>query len=346
MKRITSSEKLVIANKKIGVHKKDKALRAGELSVANKELQYQHKEKEKRAKELVIANKELAFQNKEKEKRAKELIIANRKLVSENIEKEKRAAKLIIANKELKFQNAEKEKRAKELVGINKQLAAQKLQLEDFCNIISHNLRAPLVNISMLVDFIIDAQDEAEKNEIGENLKVSTVLLNETFNELIESLQIKQDSSIRSENLSLDDYIKKACDGLMGQIMKSKAIIEVDTDKAPVINFPSKYLSSILHNLISNSLKYASPNRQLKIKIKTAKTDESVILSVSDNGLGIDTVKHKDNLFKIRKVFHHHPEAKGFGLFIIKTQIEAIGGRIWLESKPNKGSVFYVEFRN
>ena len=72
----------------------------------------------------------------------------------------------------------------------------------------------------------------------------------------------------------------------------------------------------------------------------------TIILSVSDNGLGIDLKKHKDNLFKIRKIFHSHPEAKGFGLFITKTQVEAMDGKIWAESMPEEGSTFFVEFKN
>ncbi|WP_394350912.1 ATP-binding protein [Flavobacterium phycosphaerae] len=55
---------------------------------------------------------------------------------------------------------------------------------------------------------------------------------------------------------------------------------------------------------------------------------------------------HKDNIFKIRKVFHKHPDARGFGLFMTKTQVESMGGRIWIESIPNKGSTFFIEFNN
>lgn len=74
--------------------------------------------------------------------------------------------------------------------------------------------------------------------------------------------------------------------------------------------------------------------------------DGSIILSIQDNGLGIDLDKHGNDMFKIRKVFHHHPDAKGFGLYITKTQVETMGGKIWVESEPGIGSTFYVEFKN
>ena len=71
-----------------------------------------------------------------------------------------------------------------------------------------------------------------------------------------------------------------------------------------------------------------------------------VVLSVTDNGLGIDLVLHKDQIFKIRKTFHKHPDAKGFGLFMTKTQVEAMNGKIWADSQPEKGSTFFIEFKN
>jgi len=320
--------------------------RANELRIANKELAFQNSEKEKRASELLLANKELLYQNEEKEKRAAELILANKELQFQNEEKEKRAAELVLANIELAFQNEEKEKRAAELVLLNKELSRQKMQLEDFCNIISHNLRAPLVNISMLVDFITETDDAAEQEELREKLSIATNNLNEVFNELIESLQVKQDLEIKSEKTVLDDFLKKACNGLQGQISKSHAIIESDFSDAPFVVFPAQYLTSIFHNFISNSLKYQHPGRKPVIKVKAVKKGTSIVLSIEDNGLGIDLKKHKNNLFKIRKVFHAHPDAKGFGLFITKTQVEALGGKVWLESSVGEGSTFYVEFVN
>ena len=99
-------------------------------------------------------------------------------------------------------------------------------------------------------------------------------------------------------------------------------------------------------NLVSNALKYKSPDRELILKIETMPTDNGVILTVEDNGLGLDLDMHKDNIFKIRKVFHKHPDARGFGLFMTKTQVEAMGGKIWMDSVPNQGSTFFVEFNN
>jgi PAS domain S-box-containing protein len=226
-----------------------------------------------------------------------------------------------------------------------KQLSGQNTQLIDFCNIVSHNLRGPLVNISMLVDFIEETNDMEEQNMLIAKLKPVLDNLHTTFNELVESIQIKQDVEVSSEKNSLEVCMKRTIDGLKTEISKSGAIIEYNFENAPIIYCPSKYLFSIFHNLVSNSLKYQSPDRPPVIQLESKKQNGKITLSVKDNGLGIDLEKHKNNLFKIGKVFHRHPNAKGFGLFMTRTQVEAMGGRIWVESKPDVGSTFFIEFK-
>src|SRR5690606_14911578 len=143
------------------------------------------------------------------------------------------------------------------------------------------------------------------------------------------------------------EYFQKMIVGFEGQILETGAKLETDFSDAPEVFFPPKYFSSVLHNLISNALKYHAFDRQPEIKVFTRrKRNGNVLLVVQDNGLGINLERHRDSLFKIRKVFHRHPDAKGFGLFITKTQVESMNGKIWAESEPDKGSSFFVEFRN
>ena len=226
------------------------------------------------------------------------------------------------------------------------QLSTRNTQLTDFCSIVSHNLRAPLVNMSMLADFIETSEDPAEQKLLISKLRPVIDHLHATFNELVESIQIRQDLEIKREDVCVKDCLKRTIDGLQTEINKLGARIETDFTEISVINYPPQYLNSIIHNLVSNSLKYHYPGRQPLISVKTRKEGDKIILSVRDNGLGIDLVKHRENFFKIGKVFHRHPNAKGFGLYMTKTQVEAMGGRIWVESVPDEGSVFYIEFDN
>ena len=229
---------------------------------------------------------------------------------------------------------------------LTQQLSHQNEQLNDFCNIVSHNLRGPLVNISMLIKFIQEASNEAEKKDMIDKVEPVINSLNEIFNELVESLQVKLDNSVKLEKNDFHKNIKLICRSLEIEIEKSKAEIIINCEDAPTLRFPSKYLKSILHNLISNALKYKSLDRTPRIEIKTKWFNNNILLSVKDNGLGIDLNRHKNNVFKIGKVFHKHPSAKGFGLHMTRTQVESMNGRIWVESTPDVGSTFFIEFVN
>jgi signal transduction histidine kinase len=357
--KIKRAAELEIANKEVIFEKEEKTKRAAELLIAKKEQVFQKEEKKKRAAELVIANKERVFQKEEKKKRAAELAIANKERVFQKEEKKKRAAELVIANKELVFQNKEKTKRAAELEIANKELVFQNKektkktaelelanrQLIDFCNIVSHNLRAPLVNIAMLVDCMQESKDVDEREDLLKKTKLVTNHLNEVFNELVESIQIKRDTEIQSEKIILKDCLDNILTGFVSEIETYKADIQINFNDVHVIHNSRKYMESIFTNLISNTLKYKSPDRKPVVQIKFEKINGSIIFSVSDNGLGIDLTRHQDNLFKIRKTFHKHKDAKGFGLYLVKTQVEAIGGKIWATSIPNIGSSFFVEFK-
>lgn len=225
-------------------------------------------------------------------------------------------------------------------------LTFQKKQLEDFCNIISHNFRAPLVNISMIIEMLAENSNDIEKGVLLDKLNSTTRNLSEIFNELVESIQILQDNEIESEEIDLALHVQKVTESLQIDIERSGAVIETHLDASPSVYFPLNYIKSILHNLISNSLKYRSAERTPRIIVRTERKDDTIILSIADNGLGLDIEKHKDDLFKIRKIFHTHPEAKGFGLFLTKSQVEAMGGKIWLESTPGVGSTFYIQLIN
>ncbi|MBL7690662.1 MAG: PAS domain-containing sensor histidine kinase [Flavipsychrobacter sp.] len=225
-------------------------------------------------------------------------------------------------------------------------LSQQNVQLSDFCNIVSHNLRAPLVNIAMLSEFIENCGDNEERKQLILSLNNVLDNLNSTFNELVESIQIQEDPDVKSEHLQINKYLQRILESLEPEIVRSGATFTIDIDNAPTIHYPATYFNSILHNLISNALKYRSPERKPEIRISSHRKGNKIFLSVADNGLGIDMQKHKNNFFKIGKVFHHHPDAKGFGLYMIKAHIEALGGKIWVESAPDKGATFHIEFTN
>jgi signal transduction histidine kinase len=108
------------------------------------------------------------------------------------------------------------------------------------------------------------------------------------------------------------------------------------------IRYPKVFLESIIYNLLSNALKYISTERIPEILVRTYELDGRILLSVKDNGLGIDLVKYGNKIFKLNQVFHKRPDAKGVGLYITKAQVESFGGSIIVRSRENEGSEFIV----
>ena len=97
-------------------------------------------------------------------------------------------------------------------------------------------------------------------------------------------------------------------------------------------------------NIFTNAIKYKAPKRYPKITINCEHVKGFTILSVTDNGLGIDLEKHGHKLFGMYKTFHGNRDARGIGLFITKNQIEAMKGKIEAESELDKGTTFKIYF--
>lgn len=224
------------------------------------------------------------------------------------------------------------------------ELTFQNQQLNDFASITSHNLRSPASNISSLVASVEDDSTIDDYKMLFEMLKKVAQNLNESLNQLMEVLHIKRNKLIERETVAFQSILNKTIDSLQGEIHRSDAVITGDFNKVPEILYSRIYLDSIFHNLVSNALKYRDPNRKPEIRVWTEKKGGHIYLQVSDNGLGIDMARHGHKLFGMHQIFHNHPEAKGVGLFMTKTQIESMKGRITVESEVGKGTTFTVMF--
>ncbi|BAU56198.1 sensor histidine kinase [Mucilaginibacter gotjawali] len=232
----------------------------------------------------------------------------------------------------------------KDLEILADKLTGQNKQLLSFAHIISHNLRAPVSNLNLLVHFYKESTTELEKEELWGNFDTVIGHLNSTLDELLETLKIQEDIAKEREILSFEKTFNSVKETLIGQIKETHAIINVDFTKAQDIVYPKIYLESIMLNLVSNALKYKSPERAPRITITSDNINGELMLSVQDNGLGIDLARHSKNLFGLRQTFHRHSEAKGLGLFLTKTQVETMGGEISAESEVDKGTIFKVKF--
>lgn len=223
------------------------------------------------------------------------------------------------------------------------ELTIQNQQLNDFASITSHNLRSPASNITALIATIEDDSPIEEYKTIFEMLRKVAQNLNDSLNQLMEVLHIKK-NKIEKEILSFHQVYSKTIESLQGEILKSGAIIKADFKEVSEIAYSRIYLESIFHNLISNALKYRALERTPEITIRSERKNNIVYLYVIDNGLGIDLTKNGHKIFGMNQIFHNHPEAKGIGLFMTKTQIESMKGKISVASEVNIGTTFTVMF--
>lgn len=234
----------------------------------------------------------------------------------------------------------EKEHLIRELTQNNK-------DLKQFSYITSHNLRAPLSNLIGLLNLTEDIPiEDSELEEILAGFSKSTHLLNETINDLVKVIIIKDNPSMQKEEVSLKEIFENVFSQLSFQIELHKPIIKLKFDRVPLLNTNKAYIESILLNLLTNSIKYKSENRKLKISIIAEQIDHQVILTFKDNGIGIDLERNRDKVFGLYQRFHNYPDSKGLGLYLVKSQVETMGGTISIESEVNKGTTFTITFKN
>lgn len=218
-------------------------------------------------------------------------------------------------------------------------------QLEDFAHITSHNLRSPISNLSILLDYFETAKNQDEQNEYFKNLKHVSANLLSTIQVLAESLKIQRDFVDDECDIIFKEMFDNVVRLLSGQVKEANIEFDVDFSDCPVVHYSPTYLQSVFINLISNAIKYRSYERKSVIKIRTFLSEKKkTILSISDNGIGIDLEKHKHKIFGLYKTFHTNKDSKGVGLYMTKRQIETLGGTISVESQIDVGTTFKVIF--
>lgn len=237
-----------------------------------------------------------------------------------------------------KLKEKEKEQLIRELTQNNK-------DLKEFSYITSHNLRAPLSNLTGLIELIEDISiEDPELKELINGFSKSTHLLNDTINDLVKVIIIKDNPSVQKEDVSIKDIFENVFNQLSFLIQTIEPIIKIDIAEVPVLEVNKSYLESIFLNLLTNALKYRDTTRQLKLNITTKIAEKKLIITFKDNGIGIDLEKNKNKIFGLYQCFHNHPDSKGFGLYLVKSQVESMGGSISVQSNVGVGTTFTIIF--
>lgn len=216
-------------------------------------------------------------------------------------------------------------------------------RLSSFAHIVSHNLRSHTANLSSLIEAIEMETDPTEKLALVEMLKIPTDHLNTTINALNQVVTMPRTVESGLQACPLLNHINQSLSVLGPEIEAAAVEVRLYVDEALQVRAVPAFLEGICHNLISNAVKYRDPARPAVLEIVAeALAENKVRLSVRDNGLGIDMSKYGARIFGMYKTFHGNKDALGLGLFMTKNQVDAMHGKITLESEVGVGTVVQI----
>ncbi len=235
-------------------------------------------------------------------------------------------------------------RRTLEVVLENDKLIKHKNErLEQYIFVTSHNLRGPVARVLGLIyllkkdNIITDEQGKL----IVDKLEESTLELDSIIKDIAILLEIDEESNNDKEKIFFDKLIKKI---FLAVDVPVDVQVDIKTDFSlyPFIVTIRPFIYSILYQLITNSIKFRNEGGPVNISVHTQKGVQLVRIVVTDNGKGMNLKQIGEKIFQPYQRFDPQKEGKGFGLFIVKTQVEALNGEIYVDSVPGEGTTFTI----
>lgn len=224
-----------------------------------------------------------------------------------------------------------------------KDLIQRNRDLEEFGHIVSHNIRGPLSTLLGINNLLKEQPPENEEQRyLLDGISATSDKLDVVIRDLNEILQVRRGSLEPKTIVTLNEVLADIYSGLKEMIAESKADIIYDFSKQGELFTVRGYMYNIFYNLITNSIRFSKPGTPPVLKIWSEKDEHNLILYFRDNGIGIDLKRYGQKMFMLYQRFHPATEGKGLGLFMIKTQLESLNGKIEVESQPGEGSTFRV----
>lgn len=253
---------------------------------------------------------------------------------------QERTAELSKANEALKDEILERKRVEKEIKRYAVDLRGSNYELQQFAYVASHDLQEPLRMISSYLQLI----ERRYKNKLDKDADEfiafavdGALRLQNMIDGLLEYSRVET----KGKSFELTDcgvILEQALTNLKMAIEESSALIT--NDPLPAVMADSTQLVQLFQNLIGNAIKFRTREAP-RIHISAELRENEWIFSVCDNGVGIEP-EYKERIFDIFQRLHGRKySGTGIGLSICKRIVERHGGRIWLESEPEKGSTFY-----
>lgn len=246
----------------------------------------------------------------------------------------------------IQYDVTERKEAEKKMRRLSEDLTRHNRELHQFNYIVSHNLRAPVANIVGLVSLLEHMDDKNESFlKVLQKLRETSQNLSTVIKDLDEILSLRDSSTGGfDEEVCIGSICGEVVRSLQDRIEEAAATVQVDVPDDACLQANRAYVYSIFHNLLSNSLKYRDPGRPLHISITYAAEGRQHLILFRDNGKGIDLAKFGNDLFKLYGKIDKRAEGRGIGLYMVKAQVETLGGTIGIESTPGVGTTFYLRF--
>jgi PAS domain S-box-containing protein len=237
----------------------------------------------------------------------------------------------------------------RELYENNEQLTRANVDLDNFIYTASHDLKAPISNIegllqALLLELPAVGQSSGQVQPLMAMMQDSVERFKRTIEHLTEVTKLQKEQIQPVAMVELGSVIQDVCLDLEPLLQESGGKMEIDITACPSVSFAEKNLRSVVYNLLSNALKYRSPERVVLVRVSCRHEKDYDVLTVQDNGLGINLV-HEQRLFGMFQRLHDHVEGSGIGLYMVKKMVENAGGKITVESQVDVGSTFSVYFK-
>ncbi|MBD1828746.1 ATP-binding protein [Microcoleus vaginatus GB1-A2] len=227
------------------------------------------------------------------------------------------------------------------LLKSNQELARSNAELEQFAYVASHDLQAPLATIASYAQLLEkrykDQLDSQASKFIG-NIVQGCTRMQTLIDDLLEYSRVGR-SQKPFQMTDCNHAVEQALANLQGAIRQTQAVVTYS--ELPAVMGDISQLVQLFQNLVGNAIKYRHDAPPV-VHITACKQEKDWLISVSDNGIGIAT-QHQERIFQIFQRLHTQKEysGTGIGLAICQKIVERHGGYIWVESKPDQGSIFY-----
>jgi len=231
------------------------------------------------------------------------------------------------------------------LLAKNEQLTRINADLDSFVYTASHDLKQPVHNMAGLFAELKRAATFHDPEAAGMVTMFDSALqqILTTIDGLTQVVQLQRElEQVPQELIALQPLAEEIVSSLQLSYPEANAVFSLDFTAVPYLRMVRPGLHSVLYNLLSNALKYADPARPPHVWVSTSLAAGATVLTVQDNGRGIDLERYGRELFQLFRRFHPDVSGSGMGLYLVNRLVHQAGGRVEVSSTPGAGTTFRI----